>query len=238
MAVKVLSSVVKTLSLLEVIAEHDDPIRLADLSHKLGEGRGTIYQRLMTLVEVGWLEQPEPGTYRLSLQLATIGQAALEQASFGERTTAVLRELALDTEETASLAVLSGIQAQIIKRVESHVVVRAEVRVGTLLSLSDSSSGRVLTAFADADYRGLLKQKGARLASEKLLKEVRDRGYAVSSGKDVAGVRSVAVPLFDKKGNCAAALSVVTPEARFDSDRLIAPLLQASRKLKNATVLY
>ena len=237
MAVKVLGSAVKTLSLLELIAEHDAPIRLADLTRILGEGRGTIYQRLMTLVEAGWLEQPEPGTYRLSLHLATIGQAALEQASFGERATSVLRELALDTEETASLAVLSGIQAQIIKRVETHVVVRAEVRVGTLLSLSDSSSGRVLTAFADSDYRGLLKRKGARLASDKLLREVRDLGYAVSSGKDVPGVRSIAVPLFDKKSNCTAALSVVTPEARFDIDRLIAPLTQASRKLKHATMM-
>jgi DNA-binding IclR family transcriptional regulator len=235
--VKVLGSAIKTLALLDLVAKYEQPVRLVDITRSLGESRGTIYQRLMTLVEAGWLEQPEAGVYRLALHVAAIGQAALEQASFGDRASAVMRELALETGETASLAVLSGIQAQLIKRVEAQVAVRAEVRVGTLLSLSDSSSGRILTAFADPEYRRLLKRKGARLASEEVLKNVRDDGYAVSTGKDIPGVRSVAVPIHDSRHSCVAALSIVAPEPRFDSERLLPALMDASRKLKNmATV--
>ncbi|HET7669425.1 MAG TPA: IclR family transcriptional regulator [Burkholderiales bacterium] len=229
--VRALSSVLKSLAVLDALTRSNRPLRLMELAQALGESRATTYQRLLTLTEGGWVEQTGEGAYRLSLQAARAGNAALEQANLGERSTEVLQQLVLETRETASLAALAGVQAQLIKRVEAEVVVRAQVQVGTLLSLDQSASGRVLTAFATPAQRALLERKGATLASAALLREVARRGYAVSSGKDVPGLKSVAAPVFDAKGTCLFALSLVAPTARFDEARLARPVTRSAEKL-------
>lgn len=230
--VKALSSVLKSLAVLDTLTRSARPMRLMELAQTLQESRATTYQRLLTLTQGGWVEQTPEGAYRLSLQAARAGNAALEQANLGERSTSVMQELVLETHETVSLAALSGSHAQIIKRVEAEVVVRAQVQVGTRLSLDQSSSGRVLTAFASAELRERLGKLGATLASPALLREIVRKGYAASSGKDVPGVRSVAAPVFDARGACLFALSIVAPTDRFDEARLARPLLRNVEKLR------
>ena len=229
--VRALSSVLKSLAVLDALTRSNRPMRLMEMAQALDESRATTYQRLLTLTEGGWVEQTADGAYRLSLQAARAGNAALEQANLGERSTAVLQELVLETHETASLAALAGVQAQLIKRVEAEVVVRAQVQIGTLLSLDQSASGRVLTAFATPEQRELLARRGATLASAASLREIARKGYAVSSGKDVPGVKSVAAPVFDAKGACLFALSLVAPTARFDEARLARPVMRSAEKL-------
>ncbi|GAA0529249.1 MULTISPECIES: IclR family transcriptional regulator [Pigmentiphaga] len=230
--VRPLSSVLKTLQLLDLLGKSDRPMKLMELAAASGSSRATTYQKLLTLVEAGWLEQTEQGSYRLSLHAALVGETALVQANLGERFAHVMQELVLQVGETASLAVLNGNCVRLVRRVEAQqVAVRADVKVGTLLSLNDSSSGRVLTAFSSPAYREMLQRQGAVLARPALLKEIAARGYAVSEGTDTPGVQSVAMPVFDAKGACIAALSLVTPASRFDPDKLIGPLREAVQTL-------
>lgn len=229
--VRPLTSALRTLAVLDVLGRSDRPLRLADVAVAVAGSRATTYQKLVTLIEAGWVEQDEDGAYRLSLHAAHMGEAALDQASLGERASVVMRELVQEVRETASLAVVSGINVQIVKRVEAEVVVRAQVRVGSLLSLHNSSSGRAMTAFAPADEIAKLTAKGAVLASVAILDSVRRNGYAVSTGKDTPGVRSVAAPIFDRKGRCIAALSVVAPAIRFDANRYARPVTKAAERM-------
>jgi DNA-binding IclR family transcriptional regulator len=228
--VRPLSSVLKTLALLDLLGKSPAPMRLVEVAEAAGASRATSYQKLLTLVEAGWVEQAGGG-YRLSMHAARLGEAALRQASLGERSRAVLKALVDEVGETASLAVLSGIQAELVQRVEAEVVVRVQRDVGYRMPLDQSASGRVLTAFAADGLRAELKRKGAVLASDALLREVRKKGYAISSGRDVAGVQSAAVPVYDAAGACVSALSVVAPLPRFDARRYLKPLLRAARKL-------
>lgn len=229
--VRPLTSALRTLAVLDVLGRSDRPMRLIDLASAVDGSRATIYQKLVTLIEAGWVEQTEDGAYRLSLHAAHMGEAALDQASLGERATVIMRELVREVRETASLAVLSGINVQLVKRVEAEVVVRAQVRIGSLLSLDNSSSGRVITAFAATPDVEALIAKGAVLASPSVLEGVRRNGYAISTGKDTPGVRSVAAPIHDGKGNCVAALSVVAPANRFEPARYVRPLTNAAERL-------
>lgn len=230
--VRPLSSVLKTLALLDLLGDATRPLRLAELAEASGGSRATTYQKLRTLVEAGWIEQDENGAWRLTLHAARVGEAVLKQAGLGERSSRVLQELVLDVGETASLAMLHGVQAQLVQRAEAEVVVRVERRVGTLLSLDQSASGRVLTAFATPELLALLEKKGAVLATAAVLREVKKKGYAISTGKDVAGVQSAAVPVFDARGICIAALSIVTPVERFAGEKYIRPLRRAAEKLR------
>jgi len=230
--VRPLTSALRTLAVLDVLGRSDRPMRLADVAAAVAGSRATTYQKLVTLIEAGWVEVTEHGAYRLSLHAAHMGEAALDQASLGERATIIMRELVQEVRETASLAVLNGINVQLVKRVEAEVVVRAQVRVGSLLSLDNSSSGRVITAFASAQEIAALAKRGAVLALPAVLEGVRRNGYAISTGKDTPGVRSVAAPIRNAQGKCVAALSVVAPANRFEPSNYVRPLMKASEQLR------
>jgi DNA-binding IclR family transcriptional regulator len=240
--VRPLSSALKTLAVLAIIGRAEGPLRLVEVAAQVKGSRATTYQKLITLVAAGWVEQTAEGTYRLSLRAARMGEAALRlraargesalrQAGLGERAAHVMEELVAEVGETACLAVINGVHAELVKCVEPDVVVRAHRTVGTLLSLNQSAAGRILTAFASDEDRTLLVKKGGALASEAVLREVRRVRYAVSTGQNLPGAQSVAIPVFDPNGACVLALAIVAPVSRFNVTRYIRPLARAAGRL-------
>ncbi|GAB1578983.1 IclR family transcriptional regulator [Bordetella petrii] len=231
--VRALSSVLKTLAVLDLLGASDRPLKLAELVAAQGGNRATVYQRLVTLIEAGWVEVDEDGAYRLTLHAARVGEAAFDQASLGERATAVLQELVYASGETASLAVISGAQVVLAKRVEAKGMLRADVHVGTTFSLEISASGRVLSAYAEPAMQQYLRDQGAALPDPGVMADVVAQGYAVSSGLEIPGILALAVPVLNRLGKCVAALSLVMPATRFDIQRLLPPLQAAAGKLNS-----
>lgn len=229
--VRPLSTVLKTLAVLDLLAEKSKGMRLVDVASSLNLQRATAYQRLLTLVEAGWVELDDQGCYRLSMHATRVAAAALEQADLGTRAESVLAHLVEEVRETASLAVLDRGQPCIISRVESQSLLRAEQKIGTVLSLKGSASGRVLVAFADDEMLSRLRHSQYELPDETILREIQANGYAVSSGYTHSGVKGIAAPVFDLHNRCRATLSLVAPETRFDLERLKAPLLEAAEAI-------
>jgi DNA-binding IclR family transcriptional regulator len=229
--VRPLSSVLKTLAVLDLLGASPRPMKLAEITARVGGNRATVYQKVITLVEAGWVEVDDDGAYRLTFHAARVGDAAFEQASLGERATAVMQKLVFDSGETASLAVISGLHAALAKRVEAKGVLRADVHVGTTFSLEISASGRVLSAYADAELQHQLRARGAALPDPGIMADVVSQGYAVSSGLEIPGILALAVPVFNASGKCVAALSLVTPASRFDVERLLPPMQRAANAL-------
>lgn len=229
--VRPLSTALKTIAVLEVLAKSSRGMRLQEIATALGLSRPTAYQRLLTLTETGLVEQDEQSRYRLSMHLCRFAAAALEQADLGTRVLPILQDLVHEVKETASLAVLDRGQPCIVSRVESDSVLRAEQKIGTTMSLEGSASGRILTAFADEATLRRLKEGREQLAADDIIAEARLNGYALSSGYTQAGVRAIAAPVFDLQGRCAATVSVVMPETRFNLDHVKAPLKRAAEEI-------
>ncbi len=226
--VRPLGSALKTLALLDHLGRARSAVRLATLSRELGIGRATIYQRLVTLMAAGWVEQTSEGLFRLTLRAARVAQAATEQAGLGARTLPILERLSAETGEAASLAVLEGDAPCIVQRVEPQGVLRVEMRVGATMALAGSASGRVLLAY-------LPPERARRMAPEldpAILEAVRQSGHSISSGQTMEGIRAAAVPVFGHDGACAAALSLVAPVQRFAPDGWIQPLRDAAEALR------
>src|SRR6218665_1290494 len=104
--VRPLSTVIKTLEVLDLLAQFREEVRLTDIAAAMKVSKPTAFQRLLTLVKAGWVEQLDDGRYRLTLKAVGIGGAALEQAHLGARTISLLKDLVDAAGETASLAVL------------------------------------------------------------------------------------------------------------------------------------
>ncbi|WP_341850261.1 IclR family transcriptional regulator [Neorhizobium sp. CSC1952] len=229
--VRPLSTVLKTMAVLDVLASSARGMKLPEIAAAMELSRPTAYQRLLTLIEAGWVEQDQEMRYRLSMHACRIAAAALEQASLGTRVQPVLEMLVHRVKETASLAVLDRGVPCIVSRVESESVLRAEQKIGTTMSLEGSASGRILTAFADDLTLARLKESGEPLAADALLQEARANGYALSSGYTHSGVIAIAAPIFDLNGKCTSTVSLVMPEMRFDLETFREPLLDAARTI-------
>lgn len=229
--VRALSTALKTLAVLDVLAASSRPMRLPDIAAAMGLSRPTAYQRLHTLIEAGMVEQDDDMRYRLSMHACRLASAALEQADLGTRIQPVIEALVRDVRETASLAVLDRGQPCIVARVDSESLLRAEQKIGTTMSLEGSASGRVLTAFADASTLAKLTASGEELASADILEACRRDGYALSSGYTKSGVIAIAAPIFDHQDRCTATLSLVLPETRFDLEAFRDPLLASAREI-------
>lgn len=229
--VRPLSTVLKTMAVLDVLASSARGMKLPEIAQIMGLSRPTAYQRLLTLIEAGWIEQDHEMRYLLSMHSCRIAAAALEQANLGTRVQPILEMLVHRVKETASLAVLDRGLPCIVSRVESESVLRAEQKIGTTMSLEGSASGRVLTAFADEFMLRRLAESGEPLASKDLLTEVRRDGYAVSSGYTHSGVVAIAAPVFDLNGKCMATISLVMPQMRFVLETFRDPLLETARTI-------
>ena len=96
--VRPLSSVLKTLRLLDHLGSGHNPMRLVDVAKANGMSRATAHQKLVTLVQAGWAEQTRDGAYRLTLHATSVGIAALSQASLGERVMPFLQKLVAESE--------------------------------------------------------------------------------------------------------------------------------------------
>ena len=225
---RVLTSTLKCLALLEVVAESPGPIGVSELARMTNAGRGTVHQQLSTLVEAGWVERIEGGSYRLTLRATRIGHHALEQANLGERIRPGLEALAESTGEAVSVAVLDGTEALIVQRVESGKVLRAGLGVGTHMPLATSATGRVLVAFSSPGSIEVLRRQGANLPAEDVLAKVREDGFAIAVDEYMEEISAVSAPLFDQSGSIVAALSLASPTTRFARDASLASVLAAA----------
>lgn len=232
MQVRPLSTAVKCLELLDVLALQPSSARLADIGRLIGESRATTYQRLVTLVAAGWVERLPDGSYRLSTRACRIGASALLQAGFGERAQPVLEELAKLLGDAVSLVMLEQDKLIITQRAEAHVVLRADLRVGSHISYKDSASGAIWLAFGPADLLVRLRDAGEKLPTKSQIEKVRSEGVSIGGGgKTLPGIGAMAVPVLDPSGQCLASLSISSPEGRFNPTRLLPAMRKGADRL-------
>jgi DNA-binding IclR family transcriptional regulator len=235
-ATRSLVSVVRALAVLDAVAEHPGPVRVADLARQLGVRRPRVHQQLVTLVEAGWMERVPGGAYRLTLRALHVGQAALRQASIGDRLQPLMERLMAEVGEAVSLAVRDGHAAVLVQRVEPNKPLSANYRVGTRLSLDTSASGRVVAAFAEAEERARLGAEGAVLPDADDVAAIRREGFALATDAGADGLDAIAAPLFSDEGPRVIALSVAGPSTRFDARASAPAVIDVAQEMQRLLV--
>jgi DNA-binding IclR family transcriptional regulator len=231
MAVRALSSTLKTLAVCDVIASSAKPIRLAEVVRKTGDQRATVYQRLRTLIDAGLVEQGADGYFRLALRFHFYAARALEQAHLGERSSEFLQQVVTESGETATISMLDGDSVVIVNRIESQKTLRADLRIGGRMSLGASASGAVVVAYASPAMRRHWSSRAVTLPDEGVLASVRERGFAIFAPTDPELISAVAAPVLDSMGKCAAVLAVSGPTTRFDHARCAPVAVAGARQL-------
>ena len=218
-------ALVKGLTLVDVVAAADGPVRLGELVGASGLPRPTAVRLLDVLLEQRVLQAAAGGSYALGPRLAGWGQRYLDGLDVRAHAEVLMAELAAQTRETCFLGIRDRRSVLYIAKADSPQAVRPAARVGTRNPLHSTGIGKALLAFAPPEEAlsyadGPLEVKtpntivdGEQLADE--LDRTRARGYAIDNVENEDGVRCVAAPIRDHAGEVIAALSVSAPAYRF-----------------------
>ncbi|MFJ3671417.1 IclR family transcriptional regulator [Streptomyces sp. NPDC090106] len=231
-ATRPLSTAVKLLALLDVLADVDEPVRVSSLARVIGASRAEVHRQLVTLEAAGWMEQLPDDSYRLTLRPAHLGHTALRQAGIGERTAPMLADTARACGDVVSIAVLDAATARVVQRAEPGRGLYATLLLGDRLDLASSATGRLLCALADARTAAELEQAGVALPGPEERALIRATGWATSTDDDADGIAAVAVPLCREDGPPVAALSLHGPRERITATGALAVLRPLAHRIE------
>jgi DNA-binding IclR family transcriptional regulator len=201
-------------------AVHAGAHSLAALTERTGLSRATAHRLAVALEVHGLLVRDGSGRWSIGPKVGRLAgnDTLLARA---EPVLARLRDL---TGESAQLYRRQGTERLCVAAAERGSGLRDTVPVGAVLPMSAGSAAQVLLAFAGEDA------PAGAVFTERVLAEVRRRGWAHSVAEREAGVASVSAPVLGPDGTVVAAISVSGPIERLGRQpgRLHAPAVVAA----------
>jgi DNA-binding IclR family transcriptional regulator len=141
-----------------------------------------------------------------------------------------LEELAQQTGETANLTTRADDMVIQLDHVDTPNILRVTYPVGERFPLHASASGKLFLAFISDEARSQILKNKRRAFTEATLTDkdrlmnelevIRKRGYSIDDAEREIGVRCIAAPVRNQRGQVAAAISLTGPTVRVTTARL------------------
>jgi IclR family KDG regulon transcriptional repressor len=227
------AAVLKVFAVIEALVE-DKRMGLADLAQRAMTSKTTAHRLLQTMVELGYVEQdPETEKYGLTLKLFSLGARSLtEQTELLRVADQAMGKLSRATGESINLGILDDRDQRVvyIHKYDSAYSLSMKSTLGLRNPLHSTSLGKALLAWRDDEEirerlskTELTKRAPCTITDLETLVDVlhatRRQGFAEEVEESEAGVRCMAVPIFNYMGKPVAAMSISFPLFRFDEGR-------------------
>ena len=234
------------LDVLTRLAELGGALSVSELGRSLDMPRAKVHRYLVSLERRGYVEQDAASArYRLGPQALHTGLAALAEVDFVKLAAGSLDGLSAAIGQTVFISVWGQHGPTIVQWRDARLPVTVNVRVGSVLPLLNSATGRVYAAWlpetlalprALAEWDALLGQdadaerrrdaaralgaaeppRDPAAALRQQWQATRQRGYASVSGHLLHGIDSAAVPVLDAQGRLAGAITGLGLHGGFD----------------------
>jgi IclR family acetate operon transcriptional repressor len=226
-----MSSVKRSLKLIELIVGANSPPTHAELARLLSIPKSTLSQLLSALREAGYVAEID-GRYHAGIQLMSLGYRIARKDRALMSLKPALDGLAHQAGETVLLAVRVRDQFMYIEQSPGPHPIRYAVNIGDTRPLETTAIGRVFLAFQDPAPPQINAALARRLA------EIRRSGYSVNEGEVMTDVHAIAAPIFNASHRQPiAVVAVLGPRTRMaDMKKRIWPQLRrAAKQIEEAT---
>jgi DNA-binding IclR family transcriptional regulator len=217
--------------ILKVLASEPRPMALRDLTKAVRMPSGKIHPYLVSFGKIGLVAQdPATGQYLLGPMAIQLGLTGLQTLNPIREATPLAETLAAETGHTVAIAVWGNLGPVIVRLVDAAYPINTNIRTGTVMSLANTATGRVFSAFLPRQLVDkMLKDDYIRLgpdiahpldgkAVEDLIEEVRVRQMSRGVNHPTPGIVSFSAPVFDYSGNIALTITMMGPTGTFDPD--------------------
>ncbi len=218
----------KAVVVLHTIAE--SPCGLAELCLRTALPRATAYRLAAALEVHRLLARDDEGRWRLGPAVTEL--AARVNDPLLAAGAVVLPTLREATGESVQLYRREGTSRVCVAALEPAAGLRDTVPIGARLPMTAGSGAKVLLAYSDAAIQQAVLPSAK--FTDRVLAEVRRRGWAQSVAEREPGVASVSAPVRDGRGVVIAAISVSGPIDRIGrrpGARWAADLLSAAEAM-------
>lgn len=221
-----IQSLARGLQIIEKLAEATDGLSITDLAIQFEVDKGSMSRLMQTLANYGFAEKnPNNRKYILGPQIVRHSRTLLQRTSLRDNAKPYLKQLVEFTGECAHIAILAQGQAFYIDQEESTLALRVTTNVGSLAPLYCTALGKIFLAFTNTPVPEVLTAYTMRTITDasmlkRHLEIVRSQGYATDDEEWNLGVRCVAVPIFDYRDKCEAAIGISGPTTRLPLEKL------------------
>jgi DNA-binding IclR family transcriptional regulator len=234
--------------LLVVLARHVKPMALKDLAKAAHMSTGKAHPYLVSFLKVGFVMQDAAGCYELGPLALQLGLTRLQRLNPVKVASPLIEHLATETEHSVALSVWGNLGPTIVRLEDPVHPLHVNLRVGTVMSLAHTATGRLFAAYLPAKVvekmvvEDLNRQSGrsdgplhmTRAQVEEALIETRRHGLSRTLGQPIPGIDAFSAPVFDSGGHIALGITVMGPSATFDSEwngSVARPLRACSREV-------
>lgn len=218
----------RAIRLLKLFTAQAPELQLAEISALSGLNKTTTHRLLQALHSEELLDRnPGTGAYRLGPGMMALGVQALSSNDLRLRARPLLKRLAEETGETATLEVPIDDTMLILDEIAGKHFVGASGNVGTRWPIHATSTGKAYIAFeqdGSARLSAELPSLTARTITqldelEKQLGDIRRRGFAETVDELEDGFSGVAAVVRGGMGELLGALSICGPSQRMSENR-------------------
>jgi len=239
-----LSTVVTASRILELVGSAGSASP-ALIARTLGLTRSNVHRLLVTLNELGYVEEGIHNTYNLTFRLFELGNTAPFRKMIIDASRPSMLRLAQLTGMTINNAVLYQNEVLYVDKVEANTHLKLDRSIGSSDPVHCTSLGKVLLAFHEETVREAVLAEIELFPStpntiidmkkfRQELEKVRAEGYALDSQELTMDLNCIAIPVFDTKNSVCSALSVSGPSDRFtpgDAVKVLPDLLATGREV-------
>jgi DNA-binding IclR family transcriptional regulator len=238
-------------TLLEVLSKAPGPLMLRDLAAAAGMSAAKAHRYLVSFQRLQLVAQDAGSTrYDLGPAALKLGLASLSRLEAVKLARGRVPALVEQIGHTVALAVWGNHGPTVVHWEESPQAVTVNLRLGDVMPLLSSATGRCFAAYLPKDaITPMLKDEIARGQKQRradvpgslaearaLLDEVRARGAARVVDTLLPGIVGFCAPVFDSDGHIALGIVALGPLGTFDPEwngAIDQPLRAAARQLSS-----
>ena len=213
------ATLAKGLSVLAAFSRERPSMSLSEAAACVGLSRATARRLLRTLTSLGYVAQ-DGRRFSLAPRILELGFAYLSTQSWIERAEPLMKELSHALQESCSIAILEGAEIVYLARAAApHRIMSTTISIGTRLPAFHTSLGRAQLGFLPENV--LVDMLKAMPLAPYTANTIVDRaalvarieadhveGFSIVDEELEKGLRSIAVPILTRAGDCIAAINL------------------------------
>jgi len=232
----------KGLKVIEAFDQNRSHLTIAEVAQATGLTRAAARRYLITLTHLGYMRH-ENKLFSLTPAVLRLGQSYLHSARLPRIAQPLLYRLAYSLGEAASVGVLDHDQLVCVVAVSAGQLVSGTLQPGTRVPAWCTANGRMLLASLPQEQVDNFLERAQPeqitlhtiVNKERLALEIarsRAQGYALVDQELELGLRSIAVPLRNFRGDVVAAMNVSVHAARLPAQQMVERCLPAMIKIQ------
>jgi len=221
-------SFTKGLQVLKEIMSCNKPITANVLCQKLNIDKSTMSRLITTLMNEDFIEYKGDSKEIILSDILRKIVNKDDREKIVERTVSLLDEIFYLTDEASYLGILDNNSTLYLNQIDkSNRVIKTRDSIGLHAPLHSNAFGKVIMAFSnevDITSLTLTKFTSNTITTvsklEKELEDVKENGYAIGDEEHEFGLKSVAVPYFNKQNKFIGAVGISGLSVRLDEEKL------------------